>query len=265
MDALFYQWPVWVSMPTFVLLFLAASWAVLLLVRPWVRRAASTNEEWDRVLGYAMASYGVFYGILLALIVVSVYENFQRVNGIVLDEASALGTLYRAASAYPEPTATELTDLLAVYTQNVIAVDFPQQQSGIIPIEGNADISAIQNALFSFEPETGGQEAIHNQTVAQYFDFVELRRDRLDETALALPALLWVLLGVGAVLNALMLALVESRNLRVHLIMSGIIAVFVGLLVFVTAAMDHPYSGVIAVTPDAFTAVYDQLMGGRVP
>ncbi len=265
MDALFYEWPVWISMPTFVLAYLAASWGVLLAVRPFVRRAASANEEWDRVLGYAMASYGVFYGILLALIAVSVYENFQRVHGIVLDEASALSTLYRAVSAYPDPTGTELKDLLAVYTQNVIAVDWPQQQAGAIPIEGNADVSAIQSILLAFEPTTGGQEALHNQTIAQFFDFVELRRDRLDETDLALPVLLWVLLGVGAVLNALMLALVEARNLRIHLIMSGIIAIFVGLLIFITAAMDHPYSGVIAVTPDAFSEVYEQLMGGRVP
>jgi len=123
----------------------------------------------------------------------------------------------------------------------------------------------VQSLLLAFEPSTGGQEALHNQTIAQYFDFVELRRDRLDETRLALPVLLWVLLGVGAVLNALMLALVEARNLRIHLIISGIIAVFVGLLIFITAAMDHPYSGVIAVTPDAFSEVYEQLMGGRVP
>ena len=32
-----------------VLAYLAASWGVLLAVRPFVRRAASANEEWDRV------------------------------------------------------------------------------------------------------------------------------------------------------------------------------------------------------------------------
>ena len=57
-------------------------------MRPFVARAAATNPDWDRVLGYAMSSFGLFYGILLALIAVSVYENFQRVNAISLDEVS---------------------------------------------------------------------------------------------------------------------------------------------------------------------------------
>lgn len=262
---LFNDWPVWLAMPTWVVVYLAASWGVLLAMRPWVKRVASRNEEWDRVLGYAMTSYGVFYGILLALIAVSVYENFQRVDGIVLDEASAVGVLYRAVSSYPQPEASQLQDLLRTYTTNVITVDWPQQAAGVIPLQGNDDVAAIQKVLFSFEPTTAGQQVLHQETLARYFDFVELRRDRLDETRLALPSLLWVLLGVGAALNAVLLALIEARNLRVHLIMSGILAIFVAMLIFVTAAMDHPYSGIIAVGPETYVDVLTRLMGGTAP
>jgi hypothetical protein len=44
--------------------------------------------------------------------------------------------------------------------------------------------------------------------------------------------------------------------------MSGIIAVFVGLLIFVVASMDHPYAGYVSVSPDPFEIVLEQLMGG---
>ncbi|MFM9877356.1 MAG: hypothetical protein ACKVOG_05850 [Rhodoglobus sp.] len=260
MDFFFYDGPIWIALPAFVILFLVVSWAILLAVRPWVKRVSAAHEEWDRVLGYAMQSYGVFYGILLALIAVSVYENFQRVSVVVLDEASSLGTLYRAISSYPPPFAGDLQDQLRTYTQNVITLDWPLQGRDIIPAEGNAQVDRIQLILLAYEPTTAGGEVLHNQTVGQFFDFLEARRARLDETTLALPPLLWVLVAVGAVLNALMLALVEARNLRVHLIMSGIIAVFVALLIFVTAAMDHPYSGFVSVTPEPFQNLLDQLM-----
>ncbi len=88
MDFFFSVGPLWLALPTFVVLYLVLSWAVLLAVRPWVTRVSSAHEEWDRVLGYAMQSYGIFYGILLALIAVSVYENFQRVSVVVLDTAT---------------------------------------------------------------------------------------------------------------------------------------------------------------------------------
>lgn len=262
MNFFFYDGPIWVALPAFVLVFLAASWAILLAVRPWVKRVSANHEEWDRVLGYAMQSYGVFYGILLALIAVSVYENFQRVSGVVLDEASALGTFYRAISSYPPPYGPDLQEQLKLYMQNVISVDWPLQARDIIPDEGNDQVARMQTLLFAYEPATTGGQALHNQTIGLFFDFVEARRARLDETKLALPPLLWVLVAVGAGLNALMLALVEARNLRVHLIMSGIIAVFVALLLFVTAAMDHPYSGFVSVTPEPFQNLLEQLTPG---
>ena len=115
-------------------------------------------------------------------------------------------------------------------------MDWPLQGRDIIPAEGNAQVDSIQSILFAYEPSTSGGQALHNQTVGLFFDFVEARRARLDETKLALPPLLWVLVAVGAALNALMLALVEARNLRVHLIMSGLIAVFVALTAFPSVA-----------------------------
>jgi hypothetical protein len=263
MGFFFYELPLWASLPLFVCAVLAISWGILLLVRPWVRRTAASNRDWDRILGYAMSSYGIFYGILLALVAVSVYENFQRVGGVVLEEVSSLATLYRAVSDYPAPYDSELQQQLLEYTQGAIAVDWPQQQQGIVPNEGYGQVDAIQSILFGFTPQTFGEQAYHEQTLALFFDFTEARRDRLDETTLALPVLLWVLIAIGGVLNALMIALVEARNLRIHLIMSGIIAVFVALLVFVTASLDHPYSGPVSIDPSGFELLLEQLILGR--
>lgn len=209
-----------------------------------------------------MSSYGIFYGILLALIAVSVYENFQRVDEVVLNEVSSLGALYRAFSSYPAPIAAELQEELRQYTQGVITVDWPAMQQNIIPTEGSTRIDALQGTLFAFEPTTAGNTAVHSQAMGLFFQFLEDRRARLEETKLALPSLLWAVLGVGAVLNALMIALVESRSLRIHLIMSGLIALFVAMLVFVTASMDHPYSGAISISPEMYENLLDQLMSG---
>jgi len=48
------------------------------------------------------------------------------------------------------------------------------------------------------------------------------------------------------------------RNLRLHLLMAGLLALFVGLVIFVTADMDHPYRGSISVGPGAFERVLQQ-------
>ena len=247
-------------MPVFILVFVGLSWLVLLGVRPFVTRAAALNRDWDRVLGYAMSSFGLFYGILLALIAVSVYENFMRVKAISLDEVSQIATLFRNFEAYPSSMGGALQSLLQQYTLDVVTVDWPLQEAGINPVAGDVQIDAMQQIIFTHEPSTLAAQTVHNQTIAVFDRFVDVRRDRIDETELALPGLLWAVVGVGAFLNALMIALVESKSRRIHLIMSGIIAVFVAMLIFTTATIDHPYSGAVSVTSEPYKDLYEQVL-----
>lgn len=257
MGAFFYDWPLGISLPLFILVFLGLSWLILLGLRGPVLRAAGSSGEWDRVLGYAISAYGVFYGILLALVAVSVYENFMRVDEAVLAEASAIATFYRDASGYPEPISAELHQLVRHYTEVIVATDFPQLALGNAPAEDDATLAELQRALLAFEPATAGQTALHQNTIQAFNDLVTTRRSRIDMVDLALPPLLWMVLVTGAILNAVLLALVEVKRLRVHLFISGIIAVFVGMLIFVTANMDHPFKGAIAVTADDYQLLLD--------
>jgi hypothetical protein len=168
--------------------------------------------------------------------------------------------LFRNFEAYPPGVGADLQQRLQEYTLAVVTVDWPLQESGVKPTAGDPSIDAMQATLFAFEPATYAEQTVHNQTIAQFDRFVEVRRDRIDETELALPGLLWAVVAVGAFLNALMIALVESRSRRIHLIMSGIIAIFVAMLIFTTATIDHPYSGAVSVTSEPYMDLYDEVL-----
>lgn len=256
----FYDLPVWLALPAFVLAFLLLSWAILLVLRRWVLRVSEGSVEWDRILGYAMAVYGVFYGVTLALIAAGAYENFMDVDTLVLHESSSLAVLYRDASGFPAPTADELHELLRQYAHFVIDNDWPTQAQGIVPEDSVEQVTRIQDVIFSFQPSTTAESNIQMQTIAQFNDFVEARRSRIAATTLALPGMMWIVVGVGALLNAVLVSLIEVRNLRVHMIMAGLIAVFVGLLIFTIAGFDHPYSGSITITPEYFQDLVDGIL-----
>jgi hypothetical protein len=96
--------------------------------------------------------------------------------------------------------------------------------------------------------------------LSTFDDFIEARRVRLDATSLELPALFWVVLWVGAAVNAVLIAFIDVRNVRLHLLMAGMLALFIGLVMFVAADMDHPYAGAISVGPGAFERVLDQII-----
>jgi hypothetical protein len=97
-------------------------------------------------------------------------------------------------------------------------------------------------------------------TLHQFNSFVEVRRDRLHHVTTGLPAPLWCVVGVGAVLGIVLTWFFAIDRLSVHLAMAGILSLLTGLVVFLIAAMDHPYRGEVHVSPEAFEIVQRSLM-----
>ena len=74
-----------------------------------------------------------------------------------------------------------------------------------------------------------------------------------------IPAVLWWVVAIGAVLNIALLWLLDME-IHVHLILGGILSLFLGIVIFLIAAMDNPFRGQVSVGPDAFQLVYDTTM-----
>ena len=98
----FYETPIWITLPVFIGLFVLVSCLIVWGLRPLVRRLVENGKEWDRALAHVIGTFGVFFGILLALVAVSVYENFAYARQTAIEEASRVGTLYRATVGLPE-------------------------------------------------------------------------------------------------------------------------------------------------------------------
>lgn len=247
-----YQVPIAIALPLFVALFVAVSLAIVLALRKWVPRDGDGADEWDRVLRYAMASYGVLYGVTLALIAAASYENYRGVEEIVLQETSAISVLYRDASGLPEPTSTDLQVLLLEYTDNVIDVDWVSQSGGVIPTHTATQVTEIEEVLFSFQPAGESESNLHAATISAFNQFLSDRGARIGATAQEIPPILWLVLYAGALINAVLIGLVGVGRLRIHLVLAGLVAAFVGIVIFAIASFDHVYMGEVAVDTTLF-------------
>jgi uncharacterized SAM-binding protein YcdF (DUF218 family) len=139
-----YDIPRWGGVLLFGAVFVGFTWLGLVLIRPWVRRHAADQPDWDALIGAILAAFVVFYGITLALIAVSSYQNFVAVNQGVGREAASLGTLYRDVSNYPEPIRGELQTMLRDYTRYVIEEAWPAQKRGVVPQGGTVRVTAFE-------------------------------------------------------------------------------------------------------------------------
>ena len=254
-----YDLPVWKVELGFVAMFVGFTWFGLIFVRPflrlWLRKQTGVND----VVGYFLSLFSVMYGLLLGLLTVASYQNLAEVEHTVVSESSALAALYRDVSSYPEPDRKELQSLLREYTRYVIEEAWPLQQKGIIPSGGTDRVDVFHARLMKFEPQTAGLEIIHAEALRQFNNFIELRRMRLFQVETGIPAVLWYTVGIGALVNALLIWMFEVR-LPALILLGGLAMSFTATMVCLVALMDHPFRGKISITPRAFELVYHDLM-----
>jgi hypothetical protein len=234
--------------------------AGLMLVRRKVLPKLRIHVEDSEFSGAMVQSVMVFYGLAVALIAVSVFQTYSDVSKIVSGEATSLAALYRDVSGYPEPIRAQLQGELCGYTDQIIREAWPMQQRGEVPRGGVELMDRFQAALIAFEPATEGRKLLHAETLRAYNNMVIARRLRLDAVATGLPGVMWAVILVGAVISLSASFFFKVEDARLHGILVTLLAAFMGLVIFMILSLDRPFRGDLAVPPDAYRLVYDQLM-----
>ena len=254
-----FNWPDWLFGTLVVAVALLIGVGGVLLTRKWVARlhAVALHNE---VVSYYLSTVAIFYGIMLGLIAVGVWEGFNSARTAVALEAGAVAALYRDVSGYPEPQRGALQADLREYTRYEIDEAWALNRKGIITTGGMERLWRFQDELQAFEPKTEGQQALYFQTLRAFDDLIQKRSLRLDSVTSHLPRPLWRFVIVGAMLSFAVSWFFQPQDLRMHLWMTAFFAVLLGLEIHLLFLMDNPYRSSIGVSPQAFNVVYDMLM-----
>jgi hypothetical protein len=202
----------------------------------------------------------VFYGLVLALIAVNVFETYSESSKIVSTEATALAMLYRDVSSYPDPKRSELQAWLKDYMEDLIHVAWPLQRAGKIPEGGVQRIDRVQAALAGFEPVGEAQSILHAETWRAYNRVIEARRARLDEVKTGLPGVMWLVVILGAAISLFSAFFFHVPDVKLHATLVLLLATFIATVIFVILAMDHPFRGDLGISTESYELIYDHLM-----
>jgi hypothetical protein len=242
------------------------TWLGIIFVKPFLRLLVGGEANVNEQIGLTTGVFSLFYGLLLSLLTVAAYQNAERIQAHAYDEAAGLGRLYGIMNSYHEPWRSEVQGLLRDYALFTIHKDWPAHRQGQALAGGEHRLDTMRQIMARFEPATKGQEIVHTQLVEVFSEFVTARQSRLTGVLTRIPDVLWYAVGVGAVVNILLIVMLKIRPLP-HLVLSGIVSFFLGVMLFVVIALDDPFRGAIAVQPTAFEnlwatrMVFDEPMG----
>ena len=200
--------------------------------------------------GFILAVIGVIYAVLLAFVTIGVWERYQQAEARSFDEAGQLAVVYRDADVFPR--GRELRALIRNYTETVIVDEWPKMRQGKESAKADALIERIDRTIRSLPVTNDLRQDVHQQ-VLQAINTAQNDRDaRLSEDATGIHGLMWMVLIAGGVLTVGFTFLFGFRHNAMQVLMTGSLGLLIGLVLFLTVAMNYPYRGTISVEPDAF-------------
>jgi hypothetical protein len=249
----------WLFGTVIVVVFIIASVSGLAGFNWIIRKRIRLTEAMNNDIIFFASAISVFYSLIVGLTAVGVWRTYTDASNLVSEEATAIGCFYRDISGYAEPTRTQLQQEVRSYTDFLINVAWPKQRRGEATNEATRMLTKLEQGLVAFEPKTAGQQILHAQALHEYNEIAGLRRKRLHLIQAGLPSVMWSVVLQGAVLVIGITFLLQLRH-PIQFVLTGCLAMFIGLVVFVIASLDRPLSGPLAIDSKPYQIVRDHLI-----
>jgi hypothetical protein len=231
-----------------------------------VQRLVSTERrrQHNDVAGFIYAVLGVAYAVLLGLMLIAVWEQWNAADDTVTEEANELAGIFWFAHTLPQPEGRHIQELARTYAQVVVKEEWPLMGQGKSSPKAWTTIDELRATILGLNPTTGAQQVRYNQLLEQLHGLGDARRERLLVAGEGLPTILWVVLILGGVITVGFTYLFGLDSTLVHLLMVGALALIISLSLFTVAALDQPFKGAVHIHPAAFEQVLERFQESKL-
>lgn len=227
---------------------------------------AASRQRHNDVAGFIYAALGVIYAVLLALVVIAVWEKYQAASETVEQEANAVAEIFWLAHRLPEPEGSHIQELARSYAEEVRHKEWPLMEQGRTPLMTSQEgtpagwtlIDDIRANLQEFQPRTPADEQLYAEGLDQVQRLADARRMRLVAAEESIPGVLWAVLIFGGIAAVGFTYLFGLESTWAHRLMVLTLAAVIGLVLFTIGALEHPFSGGARIGTGAFDLILER-------
>jgi hypothetical protein len=252
----FYELPVWLWSILFILFTLVFTTLFNNLIDRL--KLTKTLQHEVELSTSVMQLAGTIFAVLLALIVVSVFERYSTVESVMFEEATYAGNIFRDTFVIDKKNAEDIRQKIYNYLHLVIQTELPAQKKGLedikkVKVYANQEVEDILSIIAKLD----NKPIIQGEMLNQINQLLKYRRIRIGFTTEShLPNTIWVTLIIGSLILTVNLSLIQSEQ-RFHMnIFCYIYILSIDLMLILIIAYDRPFCGELSVS----TAPYQQVM-----
>jgi hypothetical protein len=245
-----------------VLLFVALAVGGLVLVQRLV--PIERRQEHNDVAGFIYAVLGVAYAVLLGLMVVADWQDWQQAQETATQEANELAAVFWLAHGLPQPEGRHIQELARDYARVEVHEEWPLMERGKSSPKAYELLDGMKASVEALRPTNDAQAGLYDNELERLHELGDARRARLLEAEEGLPAILWAVLLVGGAITVGFTYLFGLRSTTVHMLMVAALALVIGLVLFTVAALDFPFRGDVRIGPEAFEQVLGRFESSKL-
>jgi hypothetical protein len=247
--------PIWVT--ALILMVGAAVYSIGLMILTRTAYGVDRLRLNNEVAGFKFAVVGVFYAVILAFVVIAVWEDFRKTEAAVRDEAKAVVDLHRISLALPG--GAQIRKFLIDYTNDVRQHEWTTMAVGEPSDAVVKDLDALSRAVFDLQPQNRQEESLYQEALRLLAVITDNRNERLDSSDGSMPRILWMVLITGALITLGYPAFFGSANLVAQILMTAALAELVALALLLGMAMDYPFTGEVHISSLPFEQALRQM------
>jgi hypothetical protein len=240
---------------------MAGATTLALAVQALVFRRVSLDKlrEHHEVAGALIVVVGTMYGILVATVMVAVWDRYDEARSQAGREANSAGALYRTVQHLPSAEAAKLRALSIRYLDAIIHEEWPLLREGKAGAKTSAIVDDMWTTTTRWQPAAQGENNLQAAALHSVSELGELRRLRLARARAPLLPGVWVLMVTGAVFVIGFSYFFGLPYRFSKQLMTAALTLMIVLLLFTTRELQRPFSGIAALRPEDHQAVLEML------
>lgn len=242
------------SLPYWAVMAILSTLAVIVacLGHAIVRRLVPYHDlvKHNDVAGFTIAIIGVIYAVMLAFVVVVVWEQYNDADSRYGDEVSAIADLDAYARAVPPDATAAIHAMAAHYVRLMIDEEWPAMLRGRDSSGAAQVLSDLQQTLVAVKPKDTRSAILQLRLMESLQRAKDDRSRRLSDNQQTLPQVLWVALLIGAVITVCFGYLFGVENFRVQLAMTASVALLIAVSFTLLIELDFPFRRDAAISAD---------------
>lgn len=211
----------------------------------------------NEVAGFIYAVIGVIYAVLIAFVVIVVWENLQEAHEIVENEANSISAIQELSKGFDVDFRNQLLESVNIYLTKTIEEDWKLMENGhslqkMKRKPSDASFSQIRELIYSLQASSPKEQILQDKLIDKLEDLAEERRMRFFSSRLSVPDFMWFVLIIGAMVVIVFAMLFSTANLWSQLTMISFLAASISLVLILIFVMNHPFVGMIKIEADSY-------------